>query len=146
VKTIVDKRSGSIPNIYGYSLYLSYDKLGLQLADGQGFEGYTNYEVNSAMGLKGTGWHHLAVTVHRTMPNGITFYKDGAVALATANPTDRMGSLVNDSPLRIGANTTEPALSNFFLGNLDELQIWNRWLTGTEIGKIASAGTSGVCH
>ncbi len=88
VKTILDNRSGNVPNIHGYSLALSYDKLVLQLADGHGPAGFTNYEVTNPMGLKGTGWHHLAVTVDRTLPQGIVFYLDGN-PVDSANPRGR---------------------------------------------------------
>jgi Concanavalin A-like lectin/glucanases superfamily len=144
VKTILDKRSGYAPDLHGYSMYLSYDKLGIQLADGHGPRGFTNYEVTSAMGLKGTGWHHLAVTVDRTLPQGITFYLDGN-PVGTANPRNRRGSLVNDSPLRIGANTADSPFDNWFLGDMDELQIWNRSLTDSEVANIYQAMSNGVC-
>ena len=84
--TILDKRSFN-PNPYGYSfgLYkdgLGNDKIFLQLADGQGSLGYTNYISDSLPSLNGTGWHHVALTVNRSStpgPYGITFYLDRQV-------------------------------------------------------------------
>ena len=144
VKTILDNRSGSAPNLHGYSMYLSYDKLGIQLADGGAHGGFTNYEVSNPMGLKGTGWHHLAVTVDRTVTQGIVFYLDGN-PVGFANPKNRKGSLVSNSPLRIGANTADSPFTGWFLGDMDELQIWNRPLTDTEVANIYLAMSNGVC-
>ncbi len=144
VKTILDNRSGSAPNLHGYSMYLSYDRLGIQLADGGAHGGFTNYEVTNPLGLKGTGWHHLAVTVDRTAAQGIVFYLDGN-PVGFANPKNRKGSLVSDSPLRIGANTADSPFTGWFLGDMDELQMWNRSLTAIEVANIYGAMSNGVC-
>jgi len=145
VATIVDKRSGSAPAINGYSFYLYHDRLGLQLADGQGSRGYTNYLSNPLPSDETTGWHHVAVTVQRASVTGITWYYDGYPIGNASNPTDRLGSLVNPSPLRIGANTTEPAFSNWFNGSLDELEIYNRALSATEVAVLYDADQAGKC-
>ena len=146
VATIVDKRSGTPPAIYGYSFYLYNNYLGLQLADGVGAQGYTNYRSSALPANEASGWHHVAVTVHRTpVPYFpiIRWYFDG-VAKGTSNP-DRFGSLVNNSPLRIGANVTAPPFSNWFLGSLDELEIFNRELSPAEVQSLYNAQQYGKC-
>ena len=153
VYTILDKRSGSIPNLYGYSFGLykdgqGNDKVLLQLADGQGSLGYTNYLSDPLPGLNGTGWHHVAVTVNRSStpgPYGIIFYLDDVVK-GVQLPTDRQGSLWNESPLRIGATTAEPPFGHWFFGYMDELQMWNRTLAPVEVQNIYGAGSYGVCR
>jgi sialidase-1 len=50
------------------------------------------------------------------------------------NP-DRTG----DQPLRIGANSINS--SHFYNGDIDEVRIWNRGLTDSEIAKIYNSGT-----
>ena len=146
VKTILDKRSGSAPNIRGYSFALSYKRLILQLADGGPNGGYTNYASVPIDTLTDGNWHHIAVSVTRTLPNGIRWYHNGVALLGQEiNPTDRQGSLINNSPLRIGANTADSAFDNFFRGDMDELQIFNRALSATEIGSIYAAGAAGQC-
>lgn len=145
VKTIIDKRSGLDPSLYGYSFALSYSRLILQLADGVNV-GYTNYASVPITNLKDHNWHHVAVSVTRTMPNGIRWYHNGEALLGQhIDPTDREGSLVNDSVLRIGANTAEYPFENWFEGDMDELQIFNRALSGQEIRSIYNAGASGQC-
>lgn len=146
VKTILDKRSGSAPDIHGYSFALSYSRLILQLADGVGQDGFTNYASVPIANLKDGAWHHVAVSVTRTMPNGIRWYHNGVgLAGQQINPTDREGSLINDSPVRLGANTADSPFVNWFNGDMDELQIFNRALSGQEILRIYNAGSGGEC-
>jgi hypothetical protein len=143
VMTILDKRDGTPPNIYGYSFFLYNGAMGLQLADGVGAQGYTNYSSPPLPSLTNGMWHHIAVTINRTATNGITWYYDGvAIGNSTA---DRLGSLVNSSPLRIGTRTASPPLSGWFRGSLDELEIYNRELTGAEVNGIYSAVSHGKC-
>jgi hypothetical protein len=143
VATIVDKRTGSPPLINGYSFYLYNNMMGIQLADGLGAQGYSNY-LSPVLPTNLASWHHIAVTVQRAATGGITWYYDG-VPIGNSTPTDRRGSLVNNSPLRIGANTTAPPFSNWFLGNLDELEIFNRVLLSSEVKSIYNAQQYGKC-
>jgi hypothetical protein len=146
VKTILDKRSGSAPDIHGYSFALSYRRLILQLADGGAGDGFTNYASIPISTLRDGAWHQVAVSVTRTIPNGLRWYHNGAaLAGQEIDPTDRKGSLVNDSPIRLGANTADAPFDNWFNGDMDELQIFNRALSGQEISGIYAAGASGQC-
>jgi Concanavalin A-like lectin/glucanases superfamily len=143
--TIVDKRSGTHPALYGYFFGLYQNHLVLQLADGLGSTGYSNYLSSALPANEADGnWHHVAVTVHRTMPNGIRWYFDG-VAKGTSNPTDRLGSLVNNSPLRIGASTADDPFLQWFQGSLDELEIFNRQLSAVEVQSLYNAQQYGKC-
>jgi hypothetical protein len=142
--TIVDKRTlGTLPNVHGYTLMQWGNGLLLQLADGLGGSGYYNYIVSSPVNLMDGNWHLVGVTVTRGSPTGLYFYIDNWRS-PSQSPMGRMGSLVNNSPLRIGASTgSSPA--NFFSGYMDELQVWNRALIQNEMGNIWSAGSHGVC-
>jgi hypothetical protein len=144
VMTIVDKREGAQPAIYGYGFFLhSNNTMSLQLADGVGTLGYTDYFSPTLLSLTDGAWHHIAVTVDRRLtPTGITWYYD-STAIGNSDPTDRRGFLVNRVPLRIGTATT--GLSNWFKGNLDELEIYNRVLTADEVLGIVNADSSGKC-
>jgi hypothetical protein len=145
VATIVDKRTGTPPNILGYSFYLYNNRLGLQLADGLGSIGYSNY-LSTPIPALASGWNHVAVTVPRGLPSfsGIRFYFNG-VLVPPVIPSDRPGSLVNNSPLRIGANIAASSFTNWFLGSLDELEIFNRVLSAPEVWSIYNAGQYGKC-
>jgi hypothetical protein len=142
VMIIVDKRS-DLP-LRGYSFFVykaaaGTEYLGLQLADPSGFSNY----FSLPLALYDGTWHHIAVTVNRTATSGITWYHNG-VAIGNSTP-GRLGSLVNSSPLRIGTRTAAPPLSGWFRGSLDELEIYNRELTGAEVNSIYSAGSHGKC-
>jgi Concanavalin A-like lectin/glucanases superfamily len=142
--TILDKRSGTPPAINGYHLFVLEGSLGLQLADGVG-SGFSNYLSPSLTpALTDNSWHHIAVTVRRTGHAGIRWYHNG-ILVGINDPTDRLGSLENSSSLRIGTRTAAPPLSGWFLGDLDELEIYNRVLTPQEVAGIFSAGTFGKC-
>lgn len=60
-------------------------------------------------------------------------------------PLGRKGSLVNNSPLRIGTRTAAPPLTGWFEGEIDELELFNRVLTPAEVKAIFSAGPFGKC-
>jgi len=152
---ILDKRSGSPPAIFGYSLFLdpgaSGLRLGLQLADGGGPGGFDNFLSRvvrppfTALPLTDGNWHHIAVTVQRGAAPEIRWYHNG-LPFGPVLPTSRVGSLVNPSPLRIGARVASPPLTGFFEGALDELEIFNRVLTPTEVLNIYNAGPFGKCR
>lgn len=142
--TITDKRSGVVPAIKGYSFFVyARNRLGLQLADGVG-AGYSNYLSPIIAGLTGN-WHHVAVTVSRqSSPTGIKWYDNGLL-IGSSNPTagaTRYGSLVNNGPLRIGA---DDYTGGQFKGDIDEVEIFNRELTTVEVQGIFNAGASGKC-
>jgi Concanavalin A-like lectin/glucanases superfamily len=141
-ETIVDKRVVGPISPIGYSLYINANRIGLQLADGTGTVGYDNYDSPGLRALTLGVWHHIAVAVKRNA--AIVWYLDG-VAHGFTVPA-HTGSLANDAGLRIGANG--PGLgggSLLFTGMIDELEIYNRYLTGPEIQAIYSAGTNGKC-
>jgi hypothetical protein len=142
VMVIVDKRSDS-PAIRGYSLFVYNNLIGLQLADSTGFSNF--FSTALAPHLYDGNWHHLTVTVKRTSATGIRFYHNGVPA-GTANPLGRAGSLVNNSPLRIGTRTAASPLSGWYQGDLDELEIFNRVLTPTEVAGLFGAGPFGKCR
>ncbi len=134
VVTIVDKRvfSGGI----GYSLYLYNGDVGIQLADG----GHTNY--NSSAFVADDQWHFVAVTVNRDSPTGLVFYLDGQIT-DTLSPIGRMGSLNNDSPLRVASYSF--AVASLTDATIDELELFKRALTLPEIQALYAAGPAGKC-
>ena len=147
VLTIVDKRAGSAPAIYGYHLAVyQQNRLALQLADGLGSGGFSNYlSPFLSPTLTDGQWHHVAVTVSRLSTTGIKWYHNGAAVTPFSNPTGRQGSLVNNSPLRIGTRTAASPLTGWFQGDIDELEIFNRVLSAAEVKALFNAGPFGKC-
>ena len=93
--------------------------------------------VYSTTTVKDTNWHHVAVT--REGAN-VSFYLDGAAAgTATYAAVFEFGT-----PFAIGSLGT-PFLPYYytFLGLIDEVGLYNRALSGAEIGAIYGAGAAG---
>jgi len=154
VVPIVDKRSMQ-PT--GYQFYVINGVLGFQLADGAGACNCncggagtccTNFSAPSAgpnyRNVADGNWHHVAVTVDRNLTGSL--YVDGFQVLAF-NPTQRQGSLTNTSALWVGRThpTTCVPTSQYFTGRIDELEMFNRALTQTEIQALFNAGANGKC-
>ncbi len=138
VLPIVDKRDLS-GGALGYSLFLFNGNLALQLGDGTFF----NY-ISSGPDLRNGQFHHVAVTVDRTSPTGAKLYVDGALVSPVFNPMNRPGTLTNNRPLFIGRHANDP--TSTFIGLIDEVEIFDRVLTQTEIQGISNAGPAGKCH
>jgi PKD repeat protein len=81
--------------------------------------------------LRDDQWHHLAVTRNSTT-NTINFVIDGELRNSFSAGTDR----TYNWPLRIGADfrSSNPAGIPFH-GKIDEIRIWNRELSTTEINE-----------
>ena len=74
-------------------------------------------------------WHHIVYTVNG---NNQSIYKDGVIGTpATETVTSPSGTV------RFG---NRPASSSFFLGVLDDIRVYDRVLTTTEINKLYSMG------
>ncbi len=141
-RTLVDKRTGTSSSQTGYALYLYNGKPGLLLADSGSSTSYNSTATSTAFVADGT-WHHIAVTVDRDYTSGLNIYVDGT-STATFNPTAHMGNLTNNAPLVFGGkNLITPSFT--FVGRLDELELFNRAITLTEIQDIYNAGSAGKC-
>ena len=107
------------PGAHAYALYAS---------DGVGPAGevWTNTWRLARGPALGTGaWKHVAVTYSQ---NTVRLFVDGVLA----NSTAVTGTIANTSgPLRIGGNAIWSG--EFFAGLIDELRVYNRALSATEI-------------
>jgi hypothetical protein len=146
VRVLVEKREQlSSSNYRGYSFYLYNGKLAVQLAAGYPY----NYGSNLVVPADGL-WHLVAVTVNRNSPNSGTFYLSQGttgnftVQTATFNALNSQGDMNNNRPLRIGSITLAGP-NSFFKGNIDEVELFNRVLSGTEIQSLVQAGRYGKC-
>ncbi|HSA74359.1 MAG TPA: LamG-like jellyroll fold domain-containing protein, partial [Nitrososphaeraceae archaeon] len=71
-------------------------------------------------------WHYAVVTFDGTT---VTLYLDGIpVGTRAASGTPDSGG---EEPIRMGANSD--ALANFFIGNVDEVRVWNTALTAQQV-------------
>jgi hypothetical protein len=101
------------------------------------FENNSGSRVDSAPIIIPGAWYHVAATHDGIGTVGI--YVNGTLIRTGAYPT---GSIDND-PLRIGRDCDGcPSATD---GLIDEVEIFNRALTATEIQAIYDAGTAGKC-
>ena len=129
-KTSTDYNSNAfIVNKAGASDNLNY---GIWMTNaekvGAGFEtssGNANF-ATSPLSYSDGKWHYAVVTFDGTT---ITLYLDG-LPVGT-----RIASGIPDSggeePMRMGANSD--GLSNFFVGDVDEIRVWNAALTAQQV-------------
>jgi hypothetical protein len=88
--------------------------------------------VNATVAVQNGSWHHLAVTYKRNTTNGIVTYVDG-VAVQRANAADQPIPAINGK-VYLGALSGN---QEFLIGALDEVCIWRRALTESEIRERA---------
>lgn len=106
-------------------------------SDGQLFLGKVDIAlVQAGAAITDTDFHHVAVT---KAGSAVVFYIDGVSYPAAAfNPT-----FTFSSGFAIGARADNQG--NSFLGKIDELAVYDRALTATEVQAIYGAGSSGKC-
>jgi hypothetical protein len=116
-------------NGYGFGLLddgrLALTKRGVSFVD------------SGSLRVTDTNFHHVAVTKSGTT---VVFYVDGVAS--PAPPYDP--GFTFTSNLAIGA--VGGAFNNVFLGLVDELSIYNRALSASEIQAIFNAGSAGKCR
>ncbi len=103
--------------------------------------GTTGYDVFGATNINDGQWHHLAGIFDGTT---IYVYVDGVLdgpnaTLAVPGPID-----TNDYEVRIGNNSQIE--SRFWNGQIDEVEIFNTALSGTDIANIYNASSTGKCQ
>ena len=92
--------------------------------------GSTWYNCLSPTDLNPLQWYHVAVTDDAGL---ITIYVDGQEGYSSASSYGIPSAI--DAPIHIGV--TNPSDRYFFNGVIDEVRIYNRVLSGTEIEKLA---------
>jgi hypothetical protein len=94
-----------------------------------------NY-VASIATVADTNWHHVAVT---KLDGTVTFYVDGVAG----GQTNYEPGFTFSTSAAIG--TTGDLLTDSFYGSIDDLSIYTRALTATELQTIYNAGSEGKC-
>ena len=101
---------------------------------------FTQVGVNNIISnftITDTNWHHVAASVSGTQ---VVFYLDGVADM----PISYAVNFVYTTNAAIGARGDNDARNAFF-GAVDELAIYNRVLSASEIQTIFNAGTIGKC-
>ncbi len=121
--------SGSREQIY---MFYDYNGGSRQLRAGV----YTSAEheiiVNGNLGT--SAWHHLVLT---SLAGSLTFYLDGVSQGTAAISGSGNGS--GPSGTRVGANSADGTIRPVD-GTMDEVGIWSRGLSSTEVGSLYNSG------
>lgn len=92
---------------------------------------YWNYDI-----FNQGEWNHLAVIIDR--PNNVIKYYMNGWELA-AEPIDSINDFSNPNDFLVGAGyLDDPNSHEFFLGQIDDIRIYNRVLTPDEINTLAN--------
>ena len=110
-----------------YGLYMTTDE---QVRGGFETSAGTNYFVSSVNRYNDGQWHYALVTNDGSF---VRLYVDGS----QIGSRSTSGALPDNSgiqPVRIGANSQ--SANSFFVGNADEIRIWNRALSSEEVANV----------
>jgi subtilisin-like proprotein convertase family protein len=93
-------------------------------------------------------WNHLAFTVNAATLTGILYCNGVQVGSAVTFPAGSPVTPINfgSAPVNLGyrdVNSLDLMAGTSFLGNLDEISIYNRALSASEIAAIYNAGSAG---
>jgi len=90
-------------------------------------------------------WTHIAATLDGGTGT-MNIYTNGVLAAQTVTPIRPFGALSPGNSSGIGIGNLNDGLNNFpFTGDIDELALYNRALTATEVQTIYNAGSAGKC-
>jgi hypothetical protein len=143
IHRIVDKRTGDPAQ--GWSLYLRDGRLALGLGAPPNAS-LIEYWLPTTPYVADGQWHHVAGVVDRAdVTSGTRLFVDGVQA-ATWPAFGPAGNLTNTEKLRIGAGTggSGPPADRF-AGAIDEVELFQRALSGADLLGIAQADSLGKC-
>lgn len=100
------------------------------------FDGSTNVVTNlqSSASVNDGNWHHVIETFDTT--SGSVIYIDGSSSGTDANTTANRGGTSSIPYIGSFDNST-----SFWSGAIDEVYVWNRALTGSEVTSLYNSGT-----
>ena len=142
IQPIVDKRIAD-PE-WGYMLYIKNGRLALRIGDGTVATGTEFWSPTTPLVADGL-WHHVAGVEKRAATGtGTRLYVDG-VPVASFTNWPLTSNITNTAKLTIGAWAPGIGFLNYFTGQIDEVEIFQRALGTTEIQGIFAADTVGKC-
>lgn len=125
---------------------------GKVVAGTRGSSGHTQYRTNDVV-IVPNQWQHIVVTYNGSAGQGtgqsFKIYVNGInyPSSPTGQFTDQSGGTIgtpySNGNAKIGSHYN--GISGFFPGLIDELEIFNRILTPTEVVNLFDSGTAGKC-
>lgn len=102
-------------------------------------------QVNASANVLNGQWHHIAFTYDgSSTAAGVKIYIDGAQT-ATSTALDTLGSsIANNTLAELNLGTRMNGAAHTFIGNLDEIAIFNHVLTGAEMTSVFQTGIESI--
>ncbi len=123
----------SLSRRFGFYLGLSSGKFSYGGTSTSG----TIPEISSGI-APGTGWKHVAVTY--SAADGIKFYEDGTLRKSDTAPAALAMVATDDQmPFTIGVKGSADHTTTYFRGDVDEVRVYDRALSGSEVTAIYNA-------
>src|ERR1035437_9520866 len=109
------------------------------VCDAAGNSGFVETTVNYF------AWTHVAATLNGAAGT-LSLYTNGVLAAQTVTAVRPFADLLPDQSPGIGIGNVNDGGNNFpFIGDIDEIALYNRALSQAEIQSIANAGGAGKC-
>ena len=96
----------------------------------------TDYTVTSPATYNDGKWHYAVATYDGS--STVRLYIDGN-SVATKTTSGALPDKAGTQPLRVGANSL--SLNGFFVGAVDEVRVWNRQVSSTQVSSQYNSGT-----
>lgn len=141
IRNMVDFRDAT-PR--GYLVYLHHGTAGFQVAAGS----HISDAVAASYPVADGKWHHVVGVVKRLPPQPPRVYVDGA-SRAQSGRNVPLSNLDHETPLWLGRHHRNAIVSReniYFDGELDEVTVYRRALTGAEVAALHKAGRAGKCR
>lgn len=114
------------------------DRLHLYLINAFSGNTLSVYMTNS--GIVAGQWYHACFTYDgSSTPSGVTFYLNGEVQATSTQYNSLSASILNNKTVTIGSRSSGTLP---FTGKIDEVRIYNRALTGSEIRSLYDQGNA----
>lgn len=136
---IASKRATINAKYVGYLFMVYNGRLLLQIGDT--VNSWRNYADLAGTRVDDGTWRHVAVTVDRDNPFGGRMFVNGQL-IYTFDPTSRAGDTSNSAKLEMGRANGG---GSYLDATLDEVEIFERTLSGAEVLAMYKAGSGGKC-
>ena len=104
------------------------------------------YYVCSDYILNPSQWHHVAASLNGATLHDIKLYVDGDEVPNYTRTTNIALQTDDEEPVHIGASCAEGIMSSYFKGRIDDVRIYSRALTISELRELADAAPRLAAH
>lgn len=125
-------------NLVGYTTYIGNnpDVFIFKVSDGS-----DSYSVNSTMEFTTPGWHHFVAVWDQDSESGTRVYIDGSDASGSRSGTiGNVGDPSSSNPYSLTIGTVSSNDQCFFQGRIDDVRIYNRVLSASEVLNLYDLG------